>query len=138
MGTYIGVLETRVGSGYCTSCDKPVTFFVSVPTMWWKLDQYSYGVKFTNSKGNGFKIYGGTTVGFGWYGNGSATTISSSILGRVGVRQSKYDDTGFYSFTQVNINIPETVAVVVGIYYLIQYLESVNNPYSPQPQVPLY
>jgi len=126
--SYYGVVETKTGFGYCNPSDKPVTFYTSIPSKWWKLDQYSIGVKFTNSEGKGFIVFNGTRHGFGWYGDGTETTISSNILGRVGARQTIYEDNGFYSFTQTNWNKPETVVVVVGIYYLALWLGSIELP----------
>jgi hypothetical protein len=77
--SYFFVYETRTGIGYGNPSDKPVVFYVNIPDVWWKLDQYSVGVKFTNKEGNGFKLFAGTTSGFGWFNKDFGTTISNSF-----------------------------------------------------------
>ena len=65
--TWYGLYEIRAGIGYGNESNKPVVFYTSIPDKWWKLDQYSIGLKFTNKKGNGFKGFVGTNSGFGWF-----------------------------------------------------------------------
>lgn len=112
----------KTGSGHCTQCDKPVVFYSSIPDDWSKIGQYSFGIKFTSQSGKGFKIATGTKASFGWFGNGSSTTVSLNIYGRLGIRESFSSGNGYYSFAEGEFNTPETVGVALGIAYGINYL----------------
>jgi hypothetical protein len=125
----------RAGTGYCTSCEKPIVFYSSIPENLFDFGQYSLGIKFTSKSGKGFKLFAGTKLGVGWFGNGSSTTVSVNNHGRIGVRESFSQGNGAYSFAEGEINLPENIAaayaIVYGIYGLINFLKSIGTQGNP-------
>ena len=104
------------GNGVSSNSDKPISFFANIPSSWWKVWDYSFGVK-VNSKDNSYQVFIGTNVGFGWENEKEGCNFASDGSGRFKVDKITKQSRENYIIDTLEINTHNIFGtVVVAIY----------------------
>ena len=115
---YAFAASAEVGTGYSKDFGetKPINFYVSLPSKFYKFWELSFGVD-VNINGYGGSISLGGETSIGLHAGKHNVDFFANSLGRVGIQYSVLEDNGLYNYFKGTVNMPEIALVAATIAY---------------------
>ena len=111
--SYNPLYNTERGFGHSKefSTNKPINFYISIPSEFWKIWEFSLGVD-VNYNGYGFGYATGTEVSFTTHIADNSFSVYRNLIGRIGLKQTTKTIEGMYAYEKFELH-GTTIAIAI-------------------------